>query len=390
MNNNPINVINILIKPTDACNLRCIYCYHADYEYGTEIMPIQLFEELLEKCVGVYQTVRIIWHGGEPLIVGRPFFEQIVQVENNIKRKTGICITNAIQTNGTLLTPEIYKFLKREGFTFGFSFDGNSNENTRGLSTKTEEAFDLVRNDNQKVSTIKVLLNDDLNRIIEVYRFYRDNELNVRLNPIFHCALVDEKGLSYSVQAYCDAMKRLFEYYIHDSKCNIRVDPFESYFSLMCKGDGFHRICNHASCLGQFLCMNSRGDIYPCSRNFPEDFCLGNISNVKHINNVFENDAFKSLIGQAVKRRRKCIDTCILYKYCLGGCNHDALMDKGIENNNFFSCVAFKSIFPIIKEYLDSISCVKEIENERIIRFFNAKNGLQEPKMNKNNIEFGE
>ena len=35
-------------------------------------------------------------------------------VEKKIEATTGICITNAIQTNGTLLTSEIYNFLKQE------------------------------------------------------------------------------------------------------------------------------------------------------------------------------------------------------------------------------------------------------------------------------------
>ena len=388
MRNNPINVLNILIKPTDACNLRCIYCYHADYQYGTEVMPIHVFKELLEKCVGLYKTVRIIWHGGEPLFVGKTFYEQVIQVEKKIEATTGICITNAIQTNGTLLTSEIYNFLKQEGFTFGFSYDGSTNEYTRGLTSKTETAFELLKNDKQKVSTIKVLLNDDLNNIIDVYKYYRDNGLNVRLNPIFHCELVDEKGLSYSLQEYCKAMLKLFEYYIHDSNCNIRVDPFESYFSIMCKGEAFHRICNHASCLGQFLCMNSKGDIYPCSRNFPEDFCLGNISKLNNISDVFESDAFKILVEKAVRRRRKCIDTCSLYKFCLGGCNHDAFMDGDIENNNFFSCLAFKAIFPVIRDYLENISCLEEIENRRIVRFWNAKKEMRE--LTNNIVDCGE
>ena len=45
MRNNPINVLNILIKPTVALKLRCIFCNHEENQYVTEEMPIHEFNE---------------------------------------------------------------------------------------------------------------------------------------------------------------------------------------------------------------------------------------------------------------------------------------------------------------------------------------------------------
>ena len=72
----------------------------------------------------------------------------------------------------------------------------------------------------------------------------------------------------------------------------------------------------------------------------------------------------------------------------MGGCNHDAFMDGDIENNNFFSCLAFKAIFPVIRDYLENISCLEEIENRRIVRFWNAKKEMRE--LTNNIVDFGE
>lgn len=54
----------------------------------------------------------------------------------------------------------------------------------------------------------------------------------------------------------------------------------------------------------------------------------------------------------------------------------------------FFSCLAFKAIFPVIRDYLENISCLEEIENRRIVRFWNAKKEMRE--LTNNIVDFGE
>lgn len=118
--------------------------------------------------------------------------------------------------------------------------------------------------------------------------------------------------------------------------------------------------------------MNSNGDIYPCSRNYPEEYCLGNIMNVDTIEDIFKGERFEYILRKAISRRRTCIEECELYKYCLGGCNHDALMAGALEKSNHFSCISFKIIFPYIRDYLESITDEKQIRNRRLIPFWKA------------------
>ena len=42
--------ITVIMKPTNQCNLRCKYCYHADNGYDKENMTDQVLEKAI-RCV---------------------------------------------------------------------------------------------------------------------------------------------------------------------------------------------------------------------------------------------------------------------------------------------------------------------------------------------------
>ena len=71
----------VIFKPTEACNSRCIYCEVVKKTRGPKRMTfktLELFfrrvnEFLLERP---QEEMEIIWHGGEPLILGPGYFER--------------------------------------------------------------------------------------------------------------------------------------------------------------------------------------------------------------------------------------------------------------------------------------------------------------------------
>lgn len=56
--------IDLILKVTDACNLRCKYCYNSEKKYVNNIMSIDRFAKLLELLHADYSVVHVIWHGG--------------------------------------------------------------------------------------------------------------------------------------------------------------------------------------------------------------------------------------------------------------------------------------------------------------------------------------
>ena len=66
--------------------------------------------------------VSFAWQGGEPTLLGVPFFERVVELQK--KYANGKNVDNAFQTNGTLLDDKWGEFLARNKFLVGLSVDG--------------------------------------------------------------------------------------------------------------------------------------------------------------------------------------------------------------------------------------------------------------------------
>jgi uncharacterized protein len=79
--------LTLVIKPTNACNLRCKYCY-VDPNAENGNMSLSVLEKVISGALSVpgKENVRFIWHGGEPLLMGVDFYREVVgmQKKNNI------------------------------------------------------------------------------------------------------------------------------------------------------------------------------------------------------------------------------------------------------------------------------------------------------------------
>ena len=139
----PYDTINVLLEATEACNLRCKYCYHADDGYVPANMTGSIFKKVCELVFSRYKNIQFLWHGGEPLCAGLDFHKMVYEIQKSYReRYPQTKVTNAIQTNGTLIDEETARFLADNNFSVGVSFDGTDNELTRG---KTERVLNGIQ-----------------------------------------------------------------------------------------------------------------------------------------------------------------------------------------------------------------------------------------------------
>ena len=137
--------IHVVAKPIGpVCNLNCEYCFylekHALFGSGEQY---RMSDEVLSAFTANYiasqptPAVEFVWQGGEPTLLGINFFKRVIELQKPFAgTKT---ITNALQTNGTLLTDEWCGFLKQHDFMVGISIDGPKEVHDRYRRDKSDK-----------------------------------------------------------------------------------------------------------------------------------------------------------------------------------------------------------------------------------------------------------
>ena len=124
------------------------------------------------------------WHGGEPLLAGREFFETVVRLQQ-LYRRSEQKVENWIQTNGTLLDRDWIDFFHRHEWKLSISLDGpcdihdsqRSYRDGRGTFEDVMSALRLMRANGMEYSVLVVLTRNSVGRVQEIYDFLVKNDI---------------------------------------------------------------------------------------------------------------------------------------------------------------------------------------------------------------------
>jgi len=134
----PIPISEVVVKVYERCNLACDYCYMYELEDQTWMdnpnsMSHEVFGQLSLRIAEHarrhrLESVSVVFHGGEPLLRGKDFFQFAVErLRRDVPADTAI--EYRLQTNGTLLTEQFLRLLQGLDIRVGVSLDGGRQEN---------------------------------------------------------------------------------------------------------------------------------------------------------------------------------------------------------------------------------------------------------------------
>lgn len=136
----PIPIRQFLFKVQTRCNLSCDYCYV--YEMADQTWrdkPMAMSSAVIDaaaKRIGEHAAahnldeVRIILHGGEPLL-GGPAVLTYIRKAVTAALPPGTAVGFGMQSNGALLDDEAVRTCVDEGISVGISLDGDQTANDR-------------------------------------------------------------------------------------------------------------------------------------------------------------------------------------------------------------------------------------------------------------------
>src|SRR5437764_5333085 len=146
-------ITSLLIKPASAvCNLDCEYCFYLDRAadpYSAlpgRRMTLETLEHLVDSYLFYsFPNSVFAFQGGEPTLAGLPFFEKLVELQQQYGRG-GQNVSNALQTNAMLIDDNWCKLFREYKWLLDVSVDG------------PEDVHDLYRFNKQGRGTWKRVL----------------------------------------------------------------------------------------------------------------------------------------------------------------------------------------------------------------------------------------
>jgi len=351
--------VSVVIKPTLECNIHCKHCYHTPSERVRDRISLDMVDRLFRLLSEEYEAVWFIWHGGEPLLLSKKFYQDAISLQEKYFGKDSHRVGNTIQTNGILLDKGFMSFCREKKINVGVSHEGPCNDILREGTERSENNLKMISKKEHVFSVSSTISSGTELEQTRLYEYFRDNGMSVSFSPVIPagCASLNPE-LVPNADNYIRSSIETFDKWLFDKDTDIPLIPHYLYI-LNALGEPTESDCAHTSCLTKWLCVYPNGDIYPCAKGCPEEYKLSNLKDIETISEVFLSKGFVEILKGTIERREKCKQECDLFDFCNGGCSMDAYHECGITNIGGDSCRIFKAVFGHIRDTME------QIENER-------------------------
>lgn len=348
--NNFTQNLTVLFEPTAACNMRCRHCYHAKTGYDNKKMSFDTLEKLLTMIAPFYKKIKLIWHGGEPLLMGYDFFVQAYDRFAYYSTEYGTEFCFGLQTNGTLLDEKYITLFQKTNTSISISYDGQFNDDLRQDTKRVEDVIALLKAKKCKFSCLATISSQSSEHLIDLYEFFKKQNVSVKFNPIIQDgAAITNKNFLISKEDWTNSFVKLFQKWFFDFECNIRVssccDILTKYLQLL------KNCCLNGSCMFRYLAVDAYGNLYPCGRLISQDFKLANLYELEDIRQAFLSDKYLQILDGAKLRVGRC-SSCKWFSRCHSGCNASASLNNDLSKPYEFDCYFTRHVFEYIENLL--------------------------------------
>ncbi|MEA3223579.1 MAG: anaerobic sulfatase maturase [Thermodesulfobacteriota bacterium] len=362
---------SILIKPAGPdCNMACTYCFY--YEKAglfSETKVHRMSDDILDNLIKQMMSqsgsqTSFGWQGGEPTLMGLPFFEKVV--DKQLRYGRGQTVGNGLQTNGVLLERHWAKFLSRYKFLVGLSLDGPEHihnryrlmQNKKGSWSKVVDKAKLLLDHGVEVNTLIVVTDYSVQFPEEIYEFHKARGLNYM--QFIPCVETDPKNptraapFSVPPRKYGFFLCRLFDLWLDDFVDGVPTTFIRFFDSVLYSYAGMQPPeCTLLRQCGVYVVVEHNGDVYSCDFFVEPKWKLGNIRDDYLIDLL--NSPKQTGFGQIKSRIPKPCKKCKWLKYCRGGCIKDRIRDPGDNGVNHF-CSSFKIFFEHADQHLKKLA----------------------------------
>ena len=270
---------SILVKPAGPdCSLNCRYCFYLGKQKlypdtPKHRMSNEVLEELMRQAmIQSGPAVSFGWQGGEPTLMGLPFFEKVVSYQE--RYGSGQIVDNGLQTNGILLGRKWAEFLSRYKFLVGLSLDGPEHVHDRyrrkrggdGTWNVVHEKADMLLGEGVAMNALCCVTDYSVQFPEELYEYFKSIGIHwMQFIPVLEPDKDDpRRAASFSVDAerFGDFLCRLWDLWLgdfEDGAPTTSIRWFESlfytYVGMTAPECTLHREC------GDYVVVEHHGDV---------------------------------------------------------------------------------------------------------------------------------
>lgn len=374
---------HVMAKPSGAvCNIDCTYCFYLEKAalYPERNKNWRMTDETLEQFIRQHiaaqrgEQINFAWQGGEPTLMGLPFFQRMVALCEQYAN--GRRITHTLQTNGILLNEAWAAFFAEQNFLIGLSLDGPAhlhnqyrvNRAGKGTHAQTMAAMALLKAHKVEFNTLTVVGKHNVDHAREVYEFLLAagsryiqfiplvERISTNASSRLNLVMPGESAAMlapWTVPAwqYGEFLNQIFDLWVRRDVDRVYVQMFDLALAAWMGQPPV--LCVHAETCGHAFALEANGDLYNCDHYVYPEHLLGNIhqQSIQALNN-----SERAIVFGEAKRERLTADCrrCDYRFACHGGCpkHRFAVSPSGLPGHNYL-CAGYQHFFQHISRYMN-------------------------------------
>lgn len=313
--------MDLIIKPTQACNFKCDFCSSNKIDSGGNTLSLESVFALLTK----YDINTIIVNGGDPLMMPPDYYEQILTFIERQNKKTTLSLTTNLWD--FYVNPDKWTALFNHPLVgIATSFQYGTERKLRNGTVFTEDLFRKVISLFKKrigytPMFISVLTKNNENYVIKTVELAKELNTTCKINPAVKSGRTSE----------CYPLWKAYEAYLKIIEAGLAEYEFNANI-IKDVLSGNRIVCPFSrNCWKMIRAIGPNGIMHSCG-SFNDDY-LTNLELGKKTYALHEYDE-KELLLDHKALKNECF-SCDLFMLC-NGCfkqMHDIIEDNQVEEH---------------------------------------------------------
>jgi uncharacterized protein len=319
-----------------------------------------------KRNLGGDEPLNVTFHGGEPLLAGIDFYEEVFRRWYSLARGE---VRFGLQSNLWIFDEAFCDLFARYRVTIGTSLDGSQRISDAarcwGYYDNCLRGIDIAKRRGIRVGAIATVTRAAASHADEILSQFINLDIDFKANAAVPRLGGDPSDAEWilSPEHYSRFLSHLLRLYLcHTDK--VRIDNIDRacHALLARRAD----TCVFSNCLGHYLAIDSQGGIFPCMRFVGHsEFRMGRVQDEPDIEALKRTTAWETIAERNEAVTKECSE-CAHWDICMGGCPYNWFASGQGTSRRDPYCIAYKDFY---SELLDhAIDEMLDSRNIRAIR----------------------